>query len=131
MSTQVLMNLPVKNLNRSMEFFTSLGFTFNPRFTDEKAACMILAENIFVMLLSEATFRAFTPKEVCDAKQSTEVMLALTRKSRAEVDEIVRKAIAAGGSTWKEPQENDFMYSHEFQDLDGHVWEPVFMEPDH
>ncbi len=131
MSTQVLMNLPVKNLNKSVEFFAGLGFTFNPLFTDEKAACMILSENVFVMLLTEPAFHAFTPGDVCDARKSTEVMLALTRKSRAEVDEIVRKAIAAGGSTWKEPQENDFMYSHEFQDLDGHIWEPVFLEPDH
>jgi predicted lactoylglutathione lyase len=131
MATQIFVNLPVKNLNRSVEFFTRLGFTFNPHFTDETATCMVVAENIFVMLLTEAKFRAFTPKQICDATRSAEVMLAVTRKSRADVDEMVRKAVAAGGSTYNEPQDYDFMYSHGFQDLDGHIWEPFFIEPDH
>ncbi len=130
MSTQVFMNLPVRNLDRSMEFFTRLGFLFNHQFSD-KAACMILADNIFVVFLTDAKFKTLTPNPVCDATRSTEVTLTLTRKSRTEVEEIVRKAIAAGGSTWKEPLDNEFMYSHGFQDLDGHLWTPVFMEPDH
>lgn len=131
MTTQIFVNLPVKNLNRSVEFFTKLGFAVNPQFTDETTACMIVADNMFVMLLPEAKFKTFTPKHISDASKSTEMILALTRKSREEVDEIVRRALAAGGSTYSRPQDNDFMYSYGFQDLDGHIWEPFFMEPDH
>lgn len=131
MTTRIFVNLPVKNLSKSVEFFTKLGFTFNPRFTDDTATCMIVGENIFVMLLTEAKFRTFTPKQICDATKSTEVILALTLGSRDEVDAMVRKAVAAGGSTYREPQDYDFMYSQGFQDLDGHIWEPFFMEPDH
>lgn len=131
MTTQIFVNLPVKNLNRSVEFFTKLGFTFNPRFTDRTATCMIVGENIFVMLLTEEKFKTFTPKQICDATKSTEVLVALSRANRADVDEMVRKAVAAGGSTYSEPQDYDFMYSHGFQDLDGHIWEILYMEPDH
>lgn len=131
MTTQMFVNLPVKNLNNAVEFFTNLGFTFNPRFTDETATCMVVGENIFVMLLTEAKFRTFTPKQICDATKSTEVLIALSRPSRADVDAMVRKAIAAGGTTYNAPRDYDFMYTHAFQDLDGHVWELFFMEPDH
>lgn len=129
MVTQIFVNLPVKNLNQSVEFFTQLGFTFNPEFTDETATCMIVAEDIFVMLLTEAKFKTFTPKEICDATKSTEVLVCLSLASRAEVDETVRKAVAAGGSTYNEPQDHGFMYGHGFQDLDGHIWELIYMEP--
>lgn len=131
MSTQIYVNLPVKNLDNSVGFFTKLGFTFNPQFTDETATCMIVGENIFVMLLTEARFKTFTPKPICDARKSTEVLVALSRASREDVDAIVRKAVAAGGSTYNDPQDRDFMYGHGFQDLDGHIWEVFFMEPDH
>lgn len=131
MTTQIFVNLPVKNLNMSVEFFTKLGFTFNPQFTDETATCMIVGENIFVMLLTEAKFKTFTPKQICDATKSTEVLVALSRANRADVDEVVRKAVAAGGSTYNDPQDYDFMYSHGFQDPDGHIWEVFYMEPDH
>lgn len=131
MTTRIFVNLPVKNLNKSVEFFTRLGFSFNPQFTDETATCMIVGENIFVMLLTEAKFKTFTPKQICDATKSTEVLLALSLASRTEVDDMVRKAVAAGGSTYSEPQDYDFMYSHGFQDFDGHIWEAFFMEPDH
>lgn len=129
MATKIFVNLPVKDLKKSIEFFTRLGFTFNPQFTDETATCMIVSEENFVMLLTEEKFKAFTPKPVCDATKSTEVLLALSLESRAKVDEIVRKAVAAGGTTYKEPQDHGFMYAHGFQDLDGHIWEPFFMEP--
>lgn len=129
MATKIFVNLPVKDLKKSIEFFTQLGFTFNPQFTDETATCMIVSEENFVMLLTEEKFKAFTPKPVCDATKSTEVLLALSFESRAKVDEIVRNAVAAGGSTYKEPQDHGFMYAHGFQDLDGHIWEPFFMEP--
>lgn len=128
MTRQIFVNLPVKDLNKSIEFFTHLGFTFNPQFTDENATCMIVDENIFVMLLVEKFFKTFTPKEICDATKSTEVLVAVSFESRAEVDEIVAKAIAAGGTTYNEPQDHGFMYQHGFQDLDNHIWEIFFME---
>jgi uncharacterized protein len=128
MTRQIFVNLPVKDLNKSIEFFTKLGFTFNPQFTDENATCMIVGENIFAMLLVEKYFKTFTPKEVCDTSKYAEVLVALSFESRAEVDEIVAKAIAAGGNTYKEPNDMGFMYQHGFQDIDGHIWEIFFME---
>jgi uncharacterized protein len=128
MTRQIFVNLPVKDLSKSIEFFTKLGFTFNPQFTDENATCMIVSENIFVMLLVEKFFKTFTPKEICDTTKSAEVLVALSFESRAEVDEIVAKAIAAGGTTYKESNDMGFMYQHGFQDLDGHIWEIFFME---
>lgn len=129
MATQIFVNLPVKNLNKSVEFFTKLGFNFNAQFTDETATCMIVSEDIFVMLLTEDKFKTFTPKEICDATKSTEVLVSLSSQSREEVDEMVRKAVAAGGTTYNEPQDYGFMYSHGFEDLDGHIWEIIYMEP--
>ncbi|WP_019499053.1 VOC family protein [Pseudanabaena sp. PCC 6802] len=129
MATKIFVNLPVKDLNKSVQFFTKLGYEFNPQFTDENATCMIVAEDIFVMLLVEKYFKTFTPKEICDTTKSAEVLVALSFESRAEVDAIVAKAIAAGGSTYNEPKDHGFMYQHGFQDLDGHIWEVFFMEP--
>lgn len=129
MSTKIFVNLPVKDLNRTIEFFTALGFTFNAQFTDETATCMVVSEDIFVMLLTEAKFKSFTPKEVCDATQHTEVIVSLSCESREAVDEIVQKAVAAGGSTYNDPQDYGFMYQHGFQDLDGHIWEFLHMDP--
>jgi uncharacterized protein len=128
MANKIFVNLPVKNLNRSVEFFTKLGFSFDKQFTDETATCMIVSENIFVMLLTEEKFQTFTPKEICDAKKYTEVLVALSLESRAKVDQMVAKALAGGGSTYNEPQDHGFMYAHGFQDLDGHIWELVYME---
>ena len=129
MSTKIFVNLPVKNLNKSIGFFTSLGFSFNPHFTDETATCMIVSEDIFVMLLTHEKFTTFTPKPICDATKSTEVLVCLSCENRAKVDELVRKAVAAGGSTYNEPQDHGFMYAHGFQDLDGHIWELMYMNP--
>lgn len=103
-ANQFFVNLPVKDLNRSVAFFTQLGFTFNPQLTDETATCMIVGDNVFVMLLTEAKFKTFTPKAVCDAKQSTEVLTCLSRGSRDAVNDMVRRAVAAGGSTYAEPK---------------------------
>jgi uncharacterized protein len=128
MATQIFVNLPVKDLNKSVDFFTKLGYEFNSQFTDENATCMIVAENIFVMLLVEKFFKTFTPKEICDTAKSAEVLVALSFESRAEVDAMVAKAIAAGGTTYNEPKDHGFMYQHGFQDLDGHIWEIFFME---
>lgn len=129
MATKIFVNLPVKDLKKSMVFFTKLDFTFNPQFTDETAACMVVSEDIFVMLLTEDKFKAFTPKAICDATTSTEVLVALSAESRAKVDDMVRRAVAAGGTTYSEPQDHGFMYGHGFQDLDGHIWELIYMEP--
>jgi predicted lactoylglutathione lyase len=129
MTTEIFVNLPVKDLNKSIEFFTQLGFKFNPQFTDETATCMIVADHVFVMLLTHDKFKMFTPKEICDATKSTEVLVCLSCDSRAQVDEMVRKAVAAGGTTYDEPQDHGFMYGHGFQDLDGHIWEIIYMEP--
>jgi uncharacterized protein len=128
MATQIFVNLPVKDLNKSVDFFTKLGYTFNPQFTDENATCMLVGENIFVMLLVEKYFKTFMSKEICDTSTSAEVLVALSFDSRAEVDAMVAKAIAAGGTTYREPQDHGFMYQHGFQDLDGHIWEIFFMD---
>lgn len=130
MSRQIYVNLPVKDLNKSVAFFTRLGFKFNPQFTDENATCMIVGENIFVMLLVEKFFQTFTSKTITDARKNTEVLMGISCASRAEVDELVRSALAAGGTAPKEPQDLGFMYGHDFEDLDGHIWEPFYMEPD-
>ena len=129
MSTKIFVNLPVKDLDKSIEFFTQLGYTFNPQFTDETATCMIVSADIYVMLLTHAKFKTFTPKQICDATQSTEVLVCLSCESREHVDAMVRKAVAAGGTTYNAPQDHGFMYGHGFQDLDGHIWELVYMEP--
>ena len=129
MSTQIFVNLPVNNLKQSIEFFTQLGFQFNSQCTDEAATCMIVSENIFVMLLTHEKFKTFTPNAICDAAKSTEVLVCLSTESREKVDEMVRQAIAAGGTTYNEPQDYGFMYAHGFQDLDGYIWELMYMEP--
>lgn len=129
MATQIFVNLPVKNLNRSIGFFTQLGFTFNSQFTDETAACMVIDDNIYTMLLTYPKFQEFTPKAICDATRGTEVLICLSRDSREAVDDLVRKAVAAGGSIYNDPQDHGFMYGHGFQDLDGHIWELIHMDP--
>jgi predicted lactoylglutathione lyase len=128
MATKVFINLPVKNLDKSMDFFKNLGFSFNPQFTDEKAASMVVNENIFVMLLTESYFQTFTRKEVCDSKKATEVLIALDTNSRDEVKQIVSKAQSSGGHIYAEPKDHGWMYQHSFADLDGHQWEFVYMD---
>jgi hypothetical protein len=128
MATKIFVNLPVKNLNRSVEFFTKLGFKFNPQFTDENATCMIVSEDIFVMLLVEKFFKTFTKKEILDATKNTEVILALTADSREKVDEMINKVIKAGGVEPNEPQDHGWMYGRSFQDIDGHLWEVFYMD---
>ena len=129
MTTKIFVNLPVKNLKRSIEFFTKLDFKFNAQFTDETAACMVVGEDIFVMLLTHVKFKTFTPKDICDATKSTEVLVCLSVESRENVNAMVHKAVAAGGTTYNKAQDHGFMYGHGFQDLDGHIWEIIFMEP--
>jgi predicted lactoylglutathione lyase len=126
---QIFVNLPIKDLPRSVAFFTALGFSFNPEFTNENATCMIVDENIFVMLLVEPFFKTFIKKEICDARSSTEVLVCLSCESRAEVDELVANAVAAGGRIPRDPEDHGFMYSHAFEDPDSHIWELVYMVP--
>lgn len=129
MATQIFINLPVKNLDKTKEFFGKLGYSFNPQFTNEQAACMMISGDIFVMLLREPFFKTFTKKEIADAQTTVEVINCISVESREAVDEMVRKAVAAGGTVPNEPQDHGFMYGHGYQDLDGHLWEVVYMEP--
>lgn len=129
MSTMIFVNLPVASLKRSMDFFTALGYTFNPQFTDENAACLVIEEDhIYAMLLTPEFFKRFTKKEIADSKQTTEAILALAVDSRQDVDALVDKALAAGGSASNEPDDQGFMYSRSFQDPDGHLWEVLYMD---
>jgi predicted lactoylglutathione lyase len=129
MQRQIYVNLAVKDIDRSVGFFKRLGFGFDPKFSSENAACMIAGEDIFVMLLVESFFKTFTDKELCDATRSTEVLVCLSCDSRAQVDDLVAKAAAAGGTVPREPQDYGFMYGHAFEDLDGHIWELIYMDP--
>jgi uncharacterized protein len=129
MQRQIYVNLAVKDIDRSVGFFRRLGFGFDPKFSGENAACMIAGEDIFVMLLVESFFKTFTDKELCDATKSTEVLVCLSCDSRAQVDDLVAKAAAAGGTVPREPQDYGFMYGHAFEDLDGHIWELIYMDP--
>jgi uncharacterized protein len=130
MAQMIFVNLPVKDLKKSMAFFAALGYTFNPQFTDETAACMVISEHIYTMLLTHPKFKEFTPRVICDATKSTEVLICLSCDSRDQVDDLVAKAVAAGGATHAEPKDYGFMYQHSYQDLDGHIWELVYMQPD-
>lgn len=125
---QIFVNLPVKNLPKTIEFFTRLGFTFNPQFTDESATCMIIADNIFAMLITEPRFKDFTGKEISDAHKTVEVINALSCTSREEVDGFVNNALAAGGTEPKPAQDHGWMYIRHIHDLDGHAWEFAFMD---
>ncbi|MGI8479982.1 MAG: VOC family protein, partial [Gaiellaceae bacterium] len=128
-SRMLFVNLPVKDLDKSVAFFTQLGFTFDPQFTDETATQMIVSDNAFVMLLLENKFKEFTKKELADATKHTEVIMALSAESREGVDELADKALAAGGSPANDPLEMGFMYGRSFQDVDGHIWEVIWMDP--
>lgn len=128
-TTKIFVNLPVKDLQRSIDFFTKLGFKFNQQFTDETATCMIISEDIYTMLITEPRFKDFTNKPVSDAKTSTEVLVGLSMESREAVGEIVKKAVAAGGKTFADPQDHGFMLQHSFEDPDGHIWEVFYMDP--
>lgn len=127
MHQQIFVNLPVKDIERTRAFFSALGFRFEPKFSDEKALCMVISDSIFAMLLHEDFFKTFTKKPVADARQSTEVLVCLSCRSREEVDGLVAKALAAGGKAPMPVQDMGFMYGHGFEDLDGHQWELVHM----
>jgi predicted lactoylglutathione lyase len=128
MSKKVFINLPVKDLTRSMAFFQGLGYSFNPQFTDEKGGCMVVSENIFVMLLTEPYFKNFIETELCDTHRATEVLIALDASTKEEVVELVGKAVELGGRLYAKPQDHGWMYQHSFADPDGHKWELFFMD---
>lgn len=127
-TNKIFVNLPVKDLKKSIRFFTEIGFVFNAQFTDDNATCMVISEHIYVMLLVEDYFKTFTRKEIADAARSTEVILALAAESREDVDLIVNKALEAGGKPSNDPTDHGFMYVWSFQDLDGHLWEVFYMD---
>ena len=128
MATKVFINLPIKDLASSIEFFRYLGFSFNPQFTDEKAGCMIVSDSIFVMLLTDSYFKSFIDTEICDAHQATEVLITLDAASTAEVKQFISKAETLGGRIYAQPQDHGFMYQHGFADLDGHKWEMAYVD---
>jgi uncharacterized protein len=126
---KVFVNLAVRDLKKSMEFFSKLGFTFNKQFTDDNAACMVLSSEGYVMLLGEPFFKSFTKREICDTTRQNEALLALSCESRAEVDEMVKTAVANGATHAMDPQDHGFMYAWSFYDIDGHHWEVLWMDP--
>lgn len=126
--SMTFINLPVKDLKKSISFFEQIGFSFNMQFTDENAACMVINDHTFSMLLTEAHFKNFTNKEIVDATRQTESLISLAVENREQVNAIVEKAIAAGGTLASDPQDYGFMYQVGFQDLDGHIWEVFYME---
>lgn len=128
-SRKIFVNLAVSDLDRSVEFFTELGFAFDPRFTDETATCMIVGDDAFVMLLRKSKFKEFTKRELCDPTTHTEAIVALSADSRAQVDELAETALRAGGSPANDPIDIGFMYARSFHDPDGHLWELVWMDP--
>ncbi|RZA14090.1 MAG: glyoxalase/bleomycin resistance/extradiol dioxygenase family protein [Proteobacteria bacterium] len=129
MSRQIFVNVPVKDLDKSITFFTALGYTFNPQFTDESGTCMIVSETIYAMLLKNDRFKEFTPLPIADAFKTTEVILALSYDSKQEVSDLIAKALKAGGTRYAEPKDMGFMYQDGFKDLDGHIWEIFWMDP--
>ena len=128
-SRKIFVNLPVKDLKKSIEFFTKLGFAFDPKFTDDSCACMVVSEQAYVMLMTDARFGDFVTKPVADARQATGAIMAVSAESREGVDELADAALAAGGTAANDPMELDFMYARSFNDPDGHLWEVVWMDP--
>lgn len=126
---KIFVNLPVKNLKNSIEFFSKIGFAFNPQFTDDNATCMVISDHIYVMLLVEPYYQTFTNKEIADASKTNEVIVCVSADSREQVDEIVNKALEAGGKPSNDKQDHGFMYGWSFQDLDNHLWEVMYMDP--
>ncbi|MFJ3912067.1 VOC family protein [Streptomyces vinaceus] len=129
MSTMIFVNLPVKDIEAAKAFWGELGYSFNPQFSDDKTGCLVISDTIFAMLMTEARFRDFATKEVADATKTTEVMLALSADSRDQVDQVLGAALAAGATEPRPAQDLGFMYGRAFEDLDGHVWEYVWMDP--
>ena len=131
MNRKIFVNLQVSDLEKSKKFFEEIGFFINQQFTDETAASVVISDEIYAMLLTEEKFKQFTRKEIVDSHKSTEVILALTAESKDGVNELIEKVIQAGGKIYRETEDYGFMYSKSFEDLDGHIWEIVWMDPDY
>lgn len=131
MISKIFINLPVQDLGRSMAFFKAIGFSFNRQFTDKTAACMVISDDIYAMLLTHEKVRHFTKKEIADAHKTTEVLTALALESKAKVHELADKAIKAGAKEPRPPQNYGFMFARSFEDPDGHIWEVFWMDPAH
>ncbi|MBP0592394.1 glyoxalase/bleomycin resistance/extradiol dioxygenase family protein [Paraburkholderia sp. LEh10] len=129
MHKQIYVNLAVGSVGKSKAFFSQLGFTFEPRFTNEQAACMVIGENIYAMLLAKDFFQTFTNRTLCNPKESTETLICISCDSRAQVDELAMKALAAGGAAPRPAQDHGFMYARSIEDIDGHIWELMYMDP--
>lgn len=130
MANSIFVNLPVRSLSRSVDFFTTLGFTFNPQFTSEDSTCMIIGENIYAMLLEDERFKSFIDKPIADST-SSEVLVSLGLDSREEVSRLAEAAFSAGARRYKEADDLGFMFGWGFEDLDGHIWELFWMNPEH
>ena len=128
MPTKIFVNLPVKDLSKSIEFYKKLGFSINPQFTDETAACVVISDDIYAMILTQDKFKQFTKKEIADSTKTTEVLVALTAASRAKVDEFAKKAVEGGGKIHRDPEDHGWMYGHSIEDPDGHIWEIFWMD---
>jgi predicted lactoylglutathione lyase len=128
MSKMIFVNLPVADLDRSIAFYEAIGATKNPQFSDHTAACMVLSDTIHVMILTHDKFSQFTPKRIADAHEISEVLICISADSREAVDEMTEKALASGGREPREPQDHGFMYGRSFEDPDGHIWEPMYMD---
>jgi predicted lactoylglutathione lyase len=128
MERKIFINLPVRDLNKTSTFFARMGYSFDPQFSDEKAKCMIISDDIYVMLLTEPFFKSFTGKDIPDTSKTSEVILSLNEESREAVDNFMEKCISAGGKDLTKPQEMDFMYTRSFEDPDGHLWEVFWMD---
>ena len=129
MATKIFVNLPVQNLGKSIQFFKGLGYTFNQQFTDNSAACMVISNDIYAMLITNDKFTQFTYKNIVDAKKSTEVLVCLSAETRNNVDELLEKALNGGAIEYRDPQDYGFMYGRSFEDPDGHIWEIMWMDP--
>jgi len=128
MAKQIFVNLPVKDLKKTVKFFSKLGFKFNSKFTDDKAACMILGKDMYSMLLLEKFFKSFIKKEIADSKKNTEVLVALSVDSKKEVDNMIKKVMDSGGKEARDPEDYGWMYARAFEDLDGHIWEIFYAD---
>lgn len=129
MARKIYVNLPVADLQKSIEFFKALGFLFDSKFSDDSSCCMIAGDNIYIMLVTHPKFKMFTPKDICDTSKSTEVLVCLTLDSKEAVQEMVQQALEHGATTYTKPQDHPLMYGHGFQDLDGHIWELLHFSP--
>ena len=127
MSRQIYVNLPIRNMEGTKAFFSALGFSFNPQFTNEQGACMVIGDNIHAMLLEREFFKTFTHKQIADTRSHTETLICISCDSKAEVDNLVKTALAGGGTAPRPAQDHGFMYYHGFEDLDGHTWELAYM----